>query len=297
VSPDGRYALSLDFARLHRTRLGYGYAGGSERRVRPDADGVYRVDLATGKAELILSYAAVTSFRMTVACDVETQWIEHLSVNPDGTRFLLLHRFMLSDGGMWTRLLTADSDGANLYLVTEGHVSHFCWKSPREILAWARRGAVSRRARASGLFRMPGARSLLKWARRQGRGWVRQRIIGDSLVLFEDRAQRSRPVGVGVIQEDGHCTYSPDGRWILTDTYPDDDAMRTLILYEPTQNRRIDIGRFHSPVLEGPTRCDLHPRWNQDGTQICFDSMHEGSRQVYVINVSAVVALGEVQWR
>ena len=118
---------------------------------------------------------------------------------------------------------------------------------------------------------------------------MRQRIIGDSLVLFEDRSARSRPIAVGVINEDGHCTYSPDGRWILIDSYPDDDAKRALILYEPTENRRIDLGRFHSLVLEGPARCDMHPRWNRQGTQVCFDSTHEGSRQIYVMDVSKVV--------
>ena len=36
-------------------------------------------------------------------------------------------------------------------------------------------------------------------------------------------------------------------------------------------------------------RSDLHPRWNRDGTQICFDSVHEGTRQVYVLNVKEIV--------
>ena len=32
-------------------------------------------------------------------------------------------------------------------------------------------------------------------------------------------------------------------------------------------------------------RCDLHPRWRPDGRQLGFNSVHEGSRQVYVIDV------------
>ena len=35
--------------------------------------------------------------------------------------------------------------------------------------------------------------------------------------------------------------------------------------------------------------CDLHPRWNNKGTRIVFDSIHEGSRQVYSVDVSSII--------
>jgi len=41
--------------------------------------------------------------------------------------------------------------------------------------------------------------------------------------------------------------------------------------------------------VTGEMRCDLHPRWSRQGTQVCFDSVHEGPRQMYVCDVSAVV--------
>jgi Tol biopolymer transport system component len=90
-----------------------------------------------------------------------------------------------------------------------------------------------------------------------------------------------------VLTEDGHCSYSPDRQWVLTDTYPDDRHERTLLLYHPESGRRLDLGRFHSPpALEGECRCDLHPRWSRDGRRVCFDSAHEGTRQMYVLDVT-----------
>ena len=53
----------------------------------------------------------------------------------------------------------------------------------------------------------------------------------------------------------------------------------------------IDIGQFYSPPeLTGDLRCDLHPRWNRAGDQVCIDSAHEpgGLRQVYIIDVGAI---------
>ncbi len=94
------------------------------------------------------------------------------------------------------------------------------------------------------------------------------------------------------LKEDGHCTFSPDGRWVLNDTYPDGHQMRTLMLVRASDGRRIDIARLYSPKSRwwGEIRCDLHPRWSRDGRQVCIDSVHDGSRQMYVIDVERMSA-------
>jgi hypothetical protein len=52
----------------------------------------------------------------------------------------------------------------------------------------------------------------------------------------------------------------------------------------------VDIGRFFAPrELYEEIRCDLHPRWSRDGTQVCIDSAHEGSRQMHVLDVAEIV--------
>jgi hypothetical protein len=65
---------------------------------------------------------------------------------------------------------------------------------------------------------------------------------------------------------------------------------RLLILYDTKAKRRYDIGRFYTdPALGKVNRCDLHPRWNRSGDAICIDSVHEGERQMYVVDVSELV--------
>jgi hypothetical protein len=95
-------------------------------------------------------------------------------------------------------------------------------------------------------------------------------------------------VGAEAMPRDGHNSYSPDAarRWVVNDTYPDAEHRRTLYVYDTQMDTRRDLGRFYSPPeLAQDYRVDLHPRWSRDGRQVCFDSAHEGSRQVYVIDV------------
>ena len=151
--------------------------------------------------------------------------------------------------------MTAALDGADPFiLLDDGFVSHYDWRDGGGLLAWAR---------------VSGA--------------------GDRYWLCRDRAPGREVVGEGVFETDGHCSYSPDRRWILTDTYPDAEGRRTLIVYNPEEDRRVDLGRFFSGNLEGPVRCDLHPRWSRDGRSVCFDSVHEGARQMYLISVGGIV--------
>ena len=49
--------------------------------------------------------------------------------------------------------------------------------------------------------------------------------------------------------------------------------------------RTVDLGSYHTPAYLGKhNRCDLHPRWSRDDRMISIDSVHEGSRQLYLID-------------
>jgi Tol biopolymer transport system component len=88
----------------------------------------------------------------------------------------------------------------------------------------------------------------------------------------------------------GHCTYLPGNRWILNDTYPDRERKQNVYLYEVATNRRVPLGHFLSPPeYTGEWRCDTHPRFSPDGKMVTIDSPHAGGRQIYLIDISAIV--------
>jgi len=109
------------------------------------------------------------------------------------------------------------------------------------------------------------------------------------LLLFTDRTRHTEALDAAYFIRDGHCSYSPDLNWLLYDSYPIDDY-RYLYLYDLQRRCGITLGAFYSPAPSNDFRCDLHPRWSPNGQQISFDSLHEGYRGVYRMDLSGIVS-------
>jgi hypothetical protein len=260
VSADGRQAVTLNFDRVHRLRPGYGYAAFPDRTAADPAPadaGIFWMNLATGDNKLILPIGWAAAHRPRPDMAGAHHWFNHLYFNPSGGRFIFLHRWRQPGGkSWWTRLYTSDPAGKEPRLLLDDDMtSHFEWRDDRTILAWA---CV--------------------------------KVQGDHYYLIDDQTAAVEQVGSDTLTADGHCTYSPDRRWILTDTYPDwQTHLRTLLLYAPATGRRTDLGRFYAPPgYPVECRCDLHPRFNRDASQICIDSLHEGFRGMYLLDVAAI---------
>jgi hypothetical protein len=263
VSPDARWAITTDFRRLNDCRPGYGYAGLSDPNrdvLVPGDAGIWRVDLRTGEQKLLLSAAHAARIPYTRAdWKGAKHWFNHLLISPDGRRFIFLHRWRgKAEGtGFSTRLFTASAEGKDLYVLDPyGKTSHFIWRDPQHILAWA---------------------------------WHPSH--GEKFYLYEDRTERVEAVAPEVMTINGHCTYLPRNRWILNDTYPDKQRLQHPYLYDTRTGKRYPLGHFHSPPqYTGEWRCDNHPRFSPDGRNVVIDSPHAGGRQLYLIDVSGIVA-------
>ncbi|MBE7561150.1 hypothetical protein HS125_20245 [bacterium] len=87
LSPDGRWAIYPDFRRLNDTRPGYGYAGLPDPNanvLEPKDAGLWRMDLATGRTELLLSFARIAALENPHE-DMRgcKHWFNHLLYNTD----------------------------------------------------------------------------------------------------------------------------------------------------------------------------------------------------------------------
>ena len=287
VAPNGRYALCVNYSRLQVTHETIGYSTlGPEPELQnaPADDGIYSMDLDTGDSTLILSLRQLTEFQPLKSMDKAIHWVTHLEVAPNSERFLFLHRWtervedetcflhrlysVAPDGGDLRLLectdhplpqLADDFDSASVgtfdYEKSEHQISHPAWKDNDSIIVWGPHD-----------------------------GEIHYH-------LYDEKAGFVQVIGEETLTENGHMTYSHDGRWLLTDTYPDSETnKRYLSLYKVDEDRVYNIGHFYTPPDLGKhNRCDLHPRWSPDYRFVSLDSVHEGSRQQYIVDVSELL--------
>ena len=276
VTPDASQAVSLDFHRLQWLRPGYGYVSpvdAADRDPVPADRGITRVDLATGRSNLILSIREVAEYDPVPERHDCPHWVNHLQINTTGSWFAFLHRWLPNDPdlrqrGLRTRLMAARLDGTDLRTLCDTrNFSHYDWRDDRTILGWAN----------------PPFDSTDEEPHADDRHFY----------LFDLDGNQSDPVAPDVMLVDGHCSYSPaktNRHWVLNDTYEDEHWYRTLYLWNSQTGERHDLGRFLGQPRDWPrdARCDLHPRWNRVGTQVCIDSAHDGTRQMYLLDVSSI---------
>lgn len=260
MSPDGKWGASLNFARI--PRRGYSYADAAlEKSKQPDLDkdGVFLIDMQSGKTRLLASYRQIIAVHpLAFALDNMYQWINHIIFNCDSSKLLFLFRHCPDpDLPSWhTNMYTVNLDGSDLactlsQLHWDGMISHQIWgRTPNEILIDA------------------------KW-----------RHDGSEYVVYDDNIRPFQAKRIsGGMGPAGHLIFSPDSKWMLADTYPK-DGLQSLALVDAATGDFEVIGCFrHEQPSNYPVdvRCDLHPRWSLDGSIITVDSIHNGKRQVYM---------------
>src|SRR5690606_17198107 len=105
----------------------------------PGGTGIWRVNLETGRSDLIMSIAEIARLgTIPKPAPGIKHYFNHLLFNPDGSRFVFLHRWRYPDGKRLTRMLTANAYGSAVRVIDyNGLTSHFIWHDSQHILAWS----------------------------------------------------------------------------------------------------------------------------------------------------------------
>lgn len=263
VSSDGKFALTLDFSRLYELRPGYGYYNVPEKTkgiALPDSTAIWKVDLENGEITSLLSYSDFANFqpRKEMKESGAVHKVNHIMISPNGNRFMVLYRWF-NGQRKYTRLITCNVDGTDMYVLSDDDmVSHCFWKNDDEIIAFENK-----------------------------------KETGSGYYLMRDKTQDYEQFWSG-IDFDGHPSYSPDGSQIVFDRYPDRARTAAVMVSSAANKDKCNVktvARVFAPFkYDNDTRCDLHPRWSRDGKKICFDSVFEGHRGLYTVDVSEFIA-------
>ncbi|MGF1698810.1 hypothetical protein L4D09_00630 [Photobacterium makurazakiensis] len=290
VAPNSKYALCVNYSRFEVTHKTIGYRATEqepELALAPEDDGIHYMDIETGESHLIVSLKQLTEFDHVPSMVKAIHWVTHLEINPGSSRLLFLHRWterVEDETCFLHRLFSVNPDGSDLKLLectdhplpqladdfdlnavgtfdyekSEYQISHPVWRNDTSIMVWGpHNGSIHYH-------------------------------------LYDDLTGKASVVGRECLTENGHMSYSGNDRWLLSDTYPDAETNeRFLIIYDVDKDIRYNIGSFYtSPDLGKHNRCDLHPRFSPCYTKVCMDSVHENTRQRYIIDISELLQQG-----
>lgn len=260
VSHNGKWALSLTYGRVGRLREVVGYGGAKDPNPddpAPENDGVFLMDLAVGESKLVVSIARVyeslvKKYPLLEGCHL---WFNHTVFNKNDSRFLFLARANVPPKQeRQTAMFTANLDGSELReaIPFDRNVSHFDWRDNKQIIA---------------TFSIDGT--------------------GRKHALFTDGQADYKVIGDGFLDNDGHCTFSPDRDWMATDRKRGATMQQSLLIYN-VRTRQKEVlytaDMREKMYISGDVRCDFHSRWNHAGDQICFDAIEpeNGTRQLHI---------------
>lgn len=319
----------INYSRLQRVG-GYGYIGLNDKYIDDDIPmkcGIFVGNIRNNSCRLLISISDIAHFneRRTISTGFP-HYVTHLCLNPSNTRIAFLHRYRLPDGGETTRLLTIGTDGSNLRCLAKGFLSHFTWLKDENILIWGQRSSAVANLRESKLYNNRIIILGIKTFKKIASGLLSRstNAISDKsfLIINDSEGSTIETLDSKILAEDGHPMLNPIyDNWVVNDTYPDKDGLRTLMLYNLKAKSRTDLGRF--PMLnlkpdfkefsiehaqagldkriksiydlekfafnKSGLHCDLHPRWSHNGKTVYFDSIHEGTRQIFAIGVDHLI--------
>ena len=249
VSKSGEYALTLNYDRLAKMRPDYGYFNRKQPALLSDEnDGIWKIDFKSGRIDLIITLEQLKNIKHTSTMDNAEHKVNHIDINPDGTRFMFLHRWT-GPKGRYMRLITADSEGNN-WEILNGDImtSHSCWLNNEEILSFCE---------------VNGERGYFK---------------------FIDKTNKVNLYSEKFPRVDGHPSISPNGKFIITDSYPDKSRFSSLHLYDIEKDKIIVLGKFYQPLrYSKEMRIDLHPKWGKDSNTIFIESGHNNKRSLFLM--------------
>ena len=241
--------LSLNFYRLDKYAKGYGYLYPVDLMDEKE-DGIWEVDVETGDIRLILTLSDVMAYNPHYSEGIQ-HYINHVTYCPDENYVMFIHRWQERGETFISRLLLFNKETGEITTILDnGHVSHYCWKNDKELLIFATNKEMQK-------------------------GYMIVNIYTGETSMVD-----------GLPMEDGHPSYSVDGRRILTDTYPNNGRKQYLFLHDTEKKELKVVDKLWSPFkYYNEYRCDLHPRWSKDNRYVVVDNTATGVRTLNIYKV------------
>ena len=301
--PGGGASLSLDLERSYWCRAYHYQSVVNEEADGPvlESDGIFLTDLEHNTRRRIVSIQDVIATDWRPSFDSCKHWLEHIMISPSGRRFCFLHRYSSAENvySYKTRLFIADADGSGLKIVPgwDGvDWSHFGWRGDDGFAIYSYRGYRRPVAGDLGSLLRSPLKLMLKLYNAATWRWLPysvSRALNGKRQYYQlySVGENNEAVPLGAIESsmfriDGHPSFTADGRYMITDSYPDRKGFQKLIVYDTVSGKSLLLAKLFAGLRDTPASCDLHPKLSRDNSRVCVDTAYDGRHHVIVFKLN-----------
>ena len=309
LTPDGKKSIALDLERSYWCRAyHYQSVANPEKDGRVlKSDGIYEIDLENNTKRILVDIEAIIALDPDADFAQMKHWVEHIMINPSGTRFCFLHRYSPIDNVLQyrTRICVANSDGSGLQVIPGWNTfmwSHFGWQGDDSFAIYTYKRPsfyknfdVSSKPNAKKSNRVSikaivkkialGVRNIISKSLMKSlmpKNSYYQHYVLDKSGRFQLETAWVKPY----FDVDGHPSFTADGKYMLTDSYPDHNNNRRYIVYNTVTGKGLVVARMPENKLPGNSSCDLHPKLSRDNKYIVFDTTSSGKHSMMLFELN-----------
>lgn len=305
ITPDGHKSIALDLERSYWCRA-YHYQSVANRELDGkiiEGDGIFEIDLLNNTRKRIVSIQDVLNLDPIPEFSKLKHWFEHIMINKEGTKFCFLHRFSpeYNVNAYQTRLLVADIDGRNLQVVPGWRKvdwSHFGWNANDFAIYTVPNNGVGTAYKTMGnnaskgfdlttfVFRCASTVvHLLPAAIRKkikgGKSYYQYYSLNNN-----GEYELTKILNQPYFNIDGHPSFTDNGKYLVTDTYPDKHNYQHIIIHNVENGKGLVVADLFAFYNHTPSTCDLHPKLCNNNDYLVVDSAFNDKHHMIVFKIN-----------
>lgn len=291
VGSSGRWIVSPCLLRTGKTQLGYGVMAPPSvvpvNRGACDDDGVSVTDVCSGQSRMLVTIDGLVGQLPELQVSRYAGgdfYVFHTKWSPDESRIMVILRWTPTvKKSWWSKAKPASKKTMRKFVVTvaaDGTDARIAISDEQ----WARGGHHP------------------NWCPDSMHVMMNLNMGGDELRFVRVPVDGGQPELLhATAGGSGHPSLHPSGRYLLTDAYPGEaagfgDGTVPIRLLGLESGHEMTLARIQSrPAYVGnrkEMRVDAHPAWDTSGNYIVFNACPGGTRQVFIADVSGLVAQG-----
>ena len=300
IHPSGEMALCLNYERSYWCRA-YHYQSVINEKYNvkiAEDDGIFQLDFKSGNIKRLISIKDIVNLNYEVEFDQASHWLEHIMINKEGTKGVVLHRYSTRDVMNYkTRIIAFDIDGSNLVTTNEDfnmQWSHIGWISENEFVAYSI--SPSPKNNVNNKIIKKGTK-IYSFARKLYYGFIRYFLTKNARRKYQasgcyriykiDQNKISEVKKLDNIGEiDGHPSITANRLYMITDTYPDSKGLQHLYIYSLKSCKKVHLGSFYAFYRNNPASCDLHPKLSRDDKYVMVDTAYNNKHHMILFEIN-----------